>query len=482
MSHPNRRGLALAVLSAAQLMVILDGTIVNVALPSIQRDLGLSQSGLAWVVNAFLIPFGGLLLLSGRLGDLLGVRRVFIAGLTVFTAASAVGGIAGSSEVLLAARFLQGVGGALSSAVVLGMIVGLFPEPRERAKAFGLFAFVGAAGASIGVFAGGLLTETLDWHWNFLVNVPFGIAAVLLAVRTLEPDSARRERTGADVSGAVLVTSGLMLGVATILGVVEHGWLSGRTLGFGAVAVLLLAAFVGRQVVAATPLLPLRIFRSASVSGANLVQFLMVATGFTFQFVIALYLQSVLGYGALRTGLAFLPITAAIGLFSLVLSARLAARFGDRQVLLAGLSLMAVGYAWLTQLSAGGGFLVDVLPGMLLLGAGFGLAMPQLTGFAMTTDDARDAGLASGLFNTTQQLGGAVGLAVLVTLAASRTDGLLAAGSSAAAAATDGFRLTFAICVGLIVAAGLLAAATLRTGTPTAPAPATVDTPEPATR
>lgn len=454
--------LALAVLSAAQLMVILDGTIVNVALPAIQQDLGFSQAGLVWVTNAFLVPFGGLLLFAGRLGDLVGARRIFLAGLVVFTVASVLCGIATGETMLIAARFLQGVGGALSSAVVLGMIAGLFPEPGEQARAFGVFAFTGSAGASIGVVAGGVLTQLASWHWIFLVNAPIGLLTLVLALRTLPAGRGAGLAAGADVVGALLVTSGLMLGVATIVQVPQRGWGSAYTIVTGAVAVLLLAGFVIRQATAARPLLPLALFRSRRLTAANLVLFSMVATGFTFQFLTALYLQNVLGYGPLRTGLAYLAITFSIGVTSLVLSARLATRYGAQRVLLAGLVLFVAGITWLVRLRTGGTYTVDLLPSLLLMGSGFGLSMPQVTALAMAGAEPRFAGLASGLFTTTQQVGGSIGVAVLGTVAASRTTHLLSTGTPAPAASTAGFRLAFGIATLLLASGTVLAAVALR--------------------
>lgn len=454
--------LALAVLSAAQLMVILDGTIVNVALPAIQHDLGFSQAGLVWVTNAFLVPFGGLLLFAGRLGDLLGARRIFLGGLVVFTLASVLCGVATGETMLIAARFLQGVGGALSSAVVLGMIAGLFPEPGEQARAFGVFAFTGSAGASIGVVAGGVLTELASWHWIFLVNAPIGLLTIVLAVRTLPAGRGAGLAAGADVAGALLVTSGLMLGVATIVQVPQRGWGSASTIGTGVIAVLLLAGFVVRQATAARPLLPLGLFRSRRLTAANLVLFTMVATGFTLQFLTALYLQNVLGYGPLRTGLAYLAITFSIGVTSLVLSARLASAYGAQRVLLAGLTLFVAGIAWLIRLRTGGTYTVDLLPALLLMGSGFGLSMPQVTAIAMAGAEPRYAGLASGLFTTTQQVGGSIGVAVLGTVAASRTSDLVAGGTDPLAASTAGFRLAFGIATALLGTGTLIAAFALR--------------------
>jgi EmrB/QacA subfamily drug resistance transporter len=458
----SQRWLALGALCAGMLMIILDQTIVTVALPTIQRDLGFSQAGLAWVVNAYLIPFGGLLLLAGRLGDLVGRTRVFLGGLAVFTVASLLCGASTGPQMLIAARFVQGVGGALASAVALGMVVTLFPEPGERAKAIGVFSFVGAAGASIGVVAGGVLTQAINWHWIFFVNVPLGIAAAALALRVLGSDRGIGLRAGADLVGAVLVTAGLMLGVYTIVEAAHYGWSSAHTLGFGALAVALLAAFVGRQARAATPLLPLRVFGSRDVSGANLVQALMVAAMLAFQFLAALYLQRVLGYQPARVGAALLPIPLVIAATSLGVSARLTTRFGARTVLLAGLALLVVGLALLARVPVAGGYAVHILPLMVVLGVGAGLSLPAVTTLAMSGATAEDSGLASGLVNTTQQVGGALGIAVLATLATSRTDQLLAAGSGGPAALTGGYHLAFGVAAGLVSVAAILAATLLR--------------------
>ena len=455
---------ALAVLCGGMLMTILDQTIVNVALPSIQEDLGFSRSGLAWVVNAYLVAFGGLLLLSGRLGDLAGRRNVLVAGLSVFTAASLLCGVATSPGQLVAARFVQGVGGALASAVILGMIVTLFPDPGERARAIGAFSFSAAAGGAIGNLVGGLVTEALDWHWVFLVNVPLGLAVVLLTLRTVAPDRGIGLRAGFDLAGAALVTSGLMVGVSAIVGAAEHGWASARTLGTGALAVALLAGFVVRQATAATPLLPLRLFRSRTLTGANVVQALMVSGGFAYLFLTALYTQQVLGYGAAQVGAAILPTAIVIGVISLGLSARLVASVGPRRMVLGGLGLMAAGLALLARLPVDGGYVVDVLPAALVLGAGFGLAMPALTGLGMTGATESDSGVASGLFSTTQQIGGAFGLAVLATLAAARTDDRLAAGLAEPAALAAGYRLAYSVAAGIVLVALGVAAVLLRSG------------------
>ncbi|MEU4314870.1 MFS transporter [Nocardia sp. NPDC024068] len=468
MSYPKR--LALAVLSAATLMTILDGSIVTVALPEIQRDLGFTAAGLSWVVNGYLIAFGGLLLLAGRLGDLLGRRSMFLLGNAVFTVASLVAGAATGPALLIVARFLQGVGSAFASAVALGILVTLFTEAGERKVAIGVFSFTGAAGAALGQVLGGVLTDAFGWHWIFFINIPIGLATLALAVKVLPADRGTTRAGKADVPGAALVTAGLMLGIYTIVGVEQHGWLAGRTLGLGAVSLALLIAFAVRQNLVRDPLLPPRIFGSRSVSGANAVQMLTVSAMFAFQILVALYMQRVLGYNALQTGLALLPAAAAIGGVSLFVSARLNTRFGERAVLLAGLTLLLGAMLWLTRLPVHASYLTDLLPMMVLI-AGFGLVLPALTALGMSGADAGDAGLVSGLFNTTQQIGMALGVAVLSTLAAARTATLLTTGAPAAEALTGGFRLAFGIAAGLLVAALLVAYTVLRPATNAAPVP-----------
>jgi len=443
-------------------MIILDGTIVNVALPSIQSDLGFTQSSLAWVVNAYLIAFGGLLLLAGRLGDLIGRKRLVVIGLAVFTGASLVCGLSGSPEMLIAARFVQGVGGALSSAVALGMIVTMFPDAREQARAFGVYSFVASAGASIGLLAGGILTQAISWHWIFFVNGPIGIAAAVLSARLLQTDRGVGLGKGADVAGAILVTAALMLGVYTIVETTQYGWTSLHTLGFGAVSVVLLAGFIARQATASNPLLPLRIFRSRDVSGANLIQFLLIAGMLGFFFLSSLYLRRVVGLDPLHIGLAFLPVAVSIGALSLGWSARLTMRFGARRLLTPALITIAVGLGLLMRLPVHSTYAIDLLPGMLLLGVGAGLTFPALATLAMSGATESDSGLASGLLNTTAQVGGALGLAVMATVAASKTESLLAAGQSLPNALTGGFRLVFGISAALIVAGIVLALTWLR--------------------
>jgi EmrB/QacA subfamily drug resistance transporter len=457
------RWIALYVLCVGMLMIVLDATIVNVALPSIQDDLGFSTSSLAWVVNAYLIAFGGLLLLAGRLGDLVGRRDVFLAGLGVFTAASFLCGMAQSQEVLVAARFLQGVGGAMTSAVILGMIVTLFPDPREQAKAIGVYAFVASAGGSIGLLAGGVVTQALDWHWIFFVNIPIGIATATAATRLLGRDRGLGFRSGADVPGALLITGALMLGVYTIVKpAAEDGWTAGTTLALGAAAIALLAAFVAREATAKAPLMPLRIFRSRSVSGANAVQVLAVAGMFGLFFLGALYLQRILGYDALEIGVAFLPSTLTMGVLSLRYSGRLVMRFGARNTLIPGLLLVFAGLVLFTRVPVDGSYLTDVMPAVILIGLGAGTAFPALMTLAMSAATPSDAGLASGLVNTTAQVGGALGLAVLATLSASRTDQLASQGQSTAAALAGGYHLAFWIGAALVLAGIAVALVVLR--------------------
>jgi EmrB/QacA subfamily drug resistance transporter len=471
------RWLALYVLCGGMLMIVLDATIVNVALPSIQDDLDFSQNSLAWVVNAYLIAFGGLLLLAGRLGDLIGQRRIFLIGLAVFTAASLLCAVAQSQGMLIGARFVQGAGGAIASAVILGMIVTMFPEPREQAKAIGVYSFVASAGASIGLLAGGLLTEAINWHWIFFVNVPIGVAIALFALRLVEDRDGIGLKQGADIPGAVLLTGGLMLGVYTLLEAGEQGWGSTQTLGLGAVSIALLTAFVARQARIATPLMPLRLFRSRNVSGANVVMALLVVGFFGMFFLGALYLQGILGYSPLEVGLAFLPSCIVMGTLSLGFAERLMMGIGPKAALIAGLVSAGAGLLLFARAPVDGSWVTDVLPVMLLLGTGAGLAFPALMTLAMSGATPSDAGLASGLVNTTVQVGGAIGLAVLATLATERTEGLLADGAAggvtssdapravSAAALNSGFHLAYLIGAALVAVAIVAALGVLRSET-----------------
>ena len=457
------RWIVLYVLCVGMLMIVLDATVVNVALPSIQDDLGFSQSGLAWVVNAYLIAFGGLLLLAGRIGDLVSRKGVFLVGLGVFTAASLLCGVAQSQGLLVGARFLQGAGGAMTSAVILGMIVTMFPEPREQAKAIGVFAFVASAGGAVGLLVGGVLTQAISWHWIFFVNVPIGIATAALAGRLIDPDKGIGFGDGADVPGAVFITGSLMLGVYTIVEpAAEYGWGAGRTLALGALSLVLLAAFVAREATARSPLVPLRIFRSRNVTGSNLIQVLSVAGMFGMFFLGALYLQRILDYDALETGLAFLPVTILMGTLSVRYTDRLIMRFGARTMVLGGLGLFMAALALFTRAPVDGDYVSHVLPVMGLLGTGAGLCFPALMTLAMSGATPSDAGLASGLINTTAQVGGALGLAVLATLSASRSNELIGDGESTAAALTSGYHLAFGIGAALAAVAFAVAITVLK--------------------
>jgi EmrB/QacA subfamily drug resistance transporter len=465
------RWAALYVLCGGMLMIVLDVTVVNVALPSIQEQLRFSSASLAWVVNAYLISFGGLLLLAGRLGDLVGRRRVFLAGIGLFTVSSLLCGLAGSQALLVAARFVQGIGGAMTSAVILGVIVTMFPQPREQAKAIGVYAFVASAGGSVGLLAGGVITQSIDWHWIFFINVPIGALTAWLARRMLPADEGIGLAAGADVPGGALITAALMTGVYAIVGpAAAHGWGDPRTLGIGAAALALLAAFVVREATAENPLVPLRIFGVRPVVSANVVQILSVAGMFGMFFLGALYLRRVLHYDALQIGLAFLPATVGMGTLSIRYSERFVMRFGSRTALLTGLPLIFASLALFARAPVGGGYLADVLPSMALLGIGAGIAFPALMAVAMTGATPADAGLASGLVNTTAQVGGALGLAVLATLSASRTSALSHHGAATAAALTGGYHLAFWIAAGLVGCALAVVLVTLPAAAPaTAP-------------
>ncbi len=464
-SHSNHdsRWIALYVLCAGVLMIVLDVTVVNVALPSIQTDLGFSTQSLAWVVNAYLIAFGGLLLLAGRFGDLIGRRSVLLTGLFIFTAASMLCGLAQSQEMLVGARFLQGAGGAMTSAVILGMIVTMFPEPHEQAKAIGVYAFVASAGGAVGLLAGGVITQAINWHWIFFINVPVGIATAMAILRLLERDEGIGLSEGADVPGAVLITSALMLGVYTIVKpAAENGWGASRTLLLGALSLLLLAVFVLRESTAAKPLMPLRIFRSRNVTGANLIQVFSVAGMFGMFFLGALYMQRILHYDALEIGLAFLPVTLIMGTLSVRYAQPLAMRFGARNLMFPGLGLIAVGLLWFMRAPVNGNYITDIFPTMVVFGLGAGICFPALMGLAMSGATPSDAGLASGLVNTTAQVGGALGLAVLATLSASHSEKLIKSGHSTAAALTSGYHLAFGIGAALVGCAILVALAVVR--------------------
>src|SRR5712691_6908952 len=447
----NNRWLSLSILCTGFLLIVVDMTIVNVALPSIQRDLRFSQSGLAWVINAYLIAFGGFLLLAGRLGDLFGRKRVYLIGLGIFIGASVLCGLSFNQPMLSGARFVQGIGGAVSSAVILAMIVSLFPMPDELAKAFGIFSFIASAGAAIGLLAGGLITQAVSWHWIFFVNVPIGAVTAALSIRLLASDRGIGVGKGADVVGAVLVTVALMLAVYTIVQSSDYGLGSLRTLGLGALAIGLLAAFLARQALASNPILPLRIFASRKLSAANVVQALMSAAFLGFFFAASLDLQRVLGYGPMAIGLAFLPVAVVMGLFSVRFSAQLINRFGPLAVLVSGQVVIVVALAVLGFGPTVASYPVHLLVPLALLGLGGGLSFPSLTIIAMADAPPSDAGLASGVLNTTGQVGGALGLAILATLAAGRSATLVQDGVATAAALAGGYHLAWLVSAGTVV-------------------------------
>ncbi len=456
------RWLALYVLCAGVLMIVLDATIVNVALPSIQDDMDFTNSNLAWVVNAYLIAFGGLLLLAGRLGDLIGQRRMFLIGLAIFTAASVLCALSQTQGMLIGARFVQGVGGALSSAVVLGMIVKMFPKPADQAKAIGVYGFVASAGGSIGLLAGGLLTEAINWHWIFFINVPVGIATAVLALRLVEDDKGIGLEKGADVPGAVILTAGLMLGVYNILEIEKQGWGSTQTLLLGAVSLALIAVFVVRQARIPNPLMPLRLFKSRNVAGANVVMALLVAGMFAMFFLGALYMQRVLGYDPLQVGLAFLPSTIVMGAMSVRYSDRLIMHFGAKHVLLGGMVAIFAGLILFSLTPVDANYVAHVVPPVMLIGLGAGTAFPAIVTLAMSGATMEDSGLASGLVNATTQVGGAIGLAVLATLASDRTSALRADGESVASALNSGYHLAYLVGAGLVAVGFVLGVTILR--------------------
>lgn len=457
-----QRWWALMVLCLGVLMIVLDTTIVNVALPSIREDLRFTETSLVWVVNAYMLTFGGFLLLGGRLGDLLGHRRMFLAGLVLFTVASLACGLAQGQGLLIAARAAQGLGGAVVSAVSLSLIMNLFTETGERARAMGVYGFVCAGGGSLGVLLGGLLTSTLSWHWIFLVNIPIGVAVYALCLRLLPAARGAAGGGKLDVAGALTVTASLMLAVYAVVNGNEAGWTSAQSLGLLGAAALLMALFLAIEARVAEPLMPLALFRLRNVATANVVGVLWAAGMFAWFFVSALYMQLVLGYDAMQVGLAFLPANLIMAAFSLGLSAKLVMRFGIRGPLATGLLMAALGLALFARAPVDGHFAADVLPGMLLLGLGAGIAFNPMLLAAMSDVEPSQSGLASGVVNTAFMMGGALGLAVLASLAAARTAALAAAGATPVAALAGGYRATFLAGAVIAAVAAALAAALVR--------------------
>ncbi|HEY8584309.1 MAG TPA: MFS transporter [Capillimicrobium sp.] len=456
MTEHNRRWYVLVLVSLAQFLVVLDASIVNVALPEIQIALEFSPENLQWIVNAYALTFGGFLLLGGRLADLYGRKRIFMGGLVLFALASLAGGFATSEEWLIAARAVQGLGAAIISPAALSIVTTTFEEGADRNKALGVWGAVAGAGGAVGVLLGGILTDTLGWEWVLFVNVPIAFAALFVAARLLEESVAEGDRSGFDVAGALLVTGGLALLIFTLVNTERHGWDSTRTLVGFAVSIVLLVAFVARERTARAPLVRLGILGDRTRSSALIVAILSTAALFSMFFFISLYLQQVLGASAMRTGFEYLPLALTIFLSAGAASA-LVTKAGPRPVLVSGLVLTALGLAWFSQISADGSWLADVLFPSLLVAVGLGFTFVSVTLAATAGVEAREAGLASGLLNTSQQVGGALGLAILSTLANSRANDEMAAGADRAVAMTEGFRLAFAVGAGFAVVGALVA-------------------------
>ena len=450
-----RRWLALVVICFGQFMIVLDSTIVNVALASIQRDLHFTQADLTWVVNAYLITFGSLLLLAGRAGDLIGRKKVFLAGIVLFTAASILCGLAQDPAALIAARFLQGAGGALSSGVILALIVTGFPKPAERAQAMSVFTFVIAGGGSLGLLAGGVLTQLVSWHWIFFINLPVGVATFWLGAALIDETEGLGLRQGVDIVGSILVTAAMVLGVYSIVTAAQYGWASAHTVGFGAAAVGLLVSFLVLEGRIANPIMPLRILRIRSLIGASVAR-AMLATGmFATFFLGTLYLQQVRGYSAVETGLAFLPWSISLGVLSLGITANLMRRFGPRRVLVPGMLAIVTSLAVMANAGENAKYFPVLLGAYTLFGIGAGTSFMPLITIAMSEVPTRDAGLASGIANVSMQISAAIGLAALGTISSGHAAALAAQGYALSSALTGGYQFSFGIAA-TCVAAGLL--------------------------
>jgi EmrB/QacA subfamily drug resistance transporter len=453
--------MALVVVCLGQLMMVVDMTIVNVALPVIQRDLRFSQADLTWVVGAYLISYGSFLLMAGRLGDLVGRKRVFLAGVTLFTFASALCGVADSQLLLIAARFLQGLGGAIATSVIIALIVTDFPRPDERVKAMGAYMFVVTSGGSLGLLLGGALVQSVDWHWIFYVNLPIGVAVLALGARLIENRPGLGLKGGIDVTGSVLVTTAMMVAVYAIVTAADHGWASGHTLGFGGAAAILLAAFAAWESRIENPILPMRLLRNRTLIGASVVRGFLVVGMFGSWVLGTLYIEHVLGYGAWDTGLAFLPMTLTVGALSLGTTARVMARVGPERTVVLGMGFVVIALLWLTRAGEHASYFPELFLPYALMGLGMGTAMLPLLTIAMSGVPEKDAGLGSGIINVSMQLAGALGIAVLGTLAAERTSALTGEGASVSSALTGGYHLGFelaaaAVSVGLLIAAAVL--------------------------
>jgi EmrB/QacA subfamily drug resistance transporter len=461
-SADRRRWASLMVVCLAQLMIVLDVTIVNVALPAIQRDLHFSQANLTWVVNAFLVTFGSLLLLAGRLGDLVGRKRVFLAGVVTFTVASLLCGIAPTQATLIGARFLQGVGAAAQASVILAIIVTEFPEAGERARAMSAYVFVSVAGGSLGLLAGGLLTQALSWHWVFFVNLPIGVATFALGQALIRTDRGLGLGQGVDWVGSLLVTTSLMSAIYSIVEATSHGWTSSRVLGLAGVAVLLMAAFLALEARVANPIMPLRIIRLPGLINASLVRGFLVTGMYSTFFLGTLYLEQVRHYSALQTGAAFLPWTITVAVLSQGVTARLVGRFGPLRVLTAGMTSAVVGLLLFSTVGPDTSFFPTIFLACFAIGLGIGNAFMPLLTIAMADVPAADAGLGSGITNVSQQISGALGLAVLSTLAANHTKGLLSAHQGLTSSLIDGYQLAFLTGAATIATGIALAFALLR--------------------
>jgi EmrB/QacA subfamily drug resistance transporter len=475
-SGDRRRWIALGVVCLAMLMNTLDGSVVNVALPVIQRDLHIAQANLTWVINAYLITFGSFLLLAGRLGDLVGRKRVFLSGVTLFTLASALCGLAQDQNLLIAARFVQGLGGAVSSSVIIAMIVTEFPEPAQRAKAMSAYIFVAVGGGSIGLLVGGVVTQAVNWHWIFFINIPIGLVTLLLGRALLEESDGIGLDKGVDVLGSIAVTAALMLGIYAIVSTPDHGWGSAHTLLFGGASAVLLGIFFTLQARLANPIMPLRILRVPGLASTSIVRGLLASGLFSTFFLGALYLERVRGYSALRTGVAFLPLSLAVGVLSAGITARLMSRFGARRVMLPGLVLTALGLLLMARLGEHSSYFPAMFFALLILGLGAGLAFIPLLAIAMANVPGADAGLASGIVNVSLQMSGAIGLAVLGTISTDHARSLVADGHAVPDALTGGYQLAFLVGAACVALGAALALALLRTPPPP-PVPASEPTP-----
>jgi EmrB/QacA subfamily drug resistance transporter len=471
-----RRWIALGVVCLAMFMNTIDGSVVNVALPAIQADLDIAQSDLTWVINAYLISFGSFLLLAGRLGDLVGRKRVFLSGVTLFTLASALCGLAQDEKLLIAARFVQGLGGAVSSSVIIAMIVSEFPEPGERAKAMSAYIFVAVGGGSVGLLVGGLITQAIDWHWIFFINIPIGAVTLLLGRALLEESEPLGLDKGVDWLGSFAVTGALMLGIYAIVTTPEHGWASAHTLVFGGASLLLMIFFFALQARIRNPIMPLRILRVQGLASTSLVRGLLASGLFSTFFLGALYLERVRGYSALRTGVAFLPLSLAVGVLSAGITARLMSRFGARRVMLCGLVLTALGLLLMSRLDEHTSYFPTMFVALLVLGLGAGTAFIPLLAIAMAHVPSADAGLASGIVNVSLQMSGAIGLAVLGTISTDHAQSLVADGEPLPSALTSGYQLAFLVGAACVALGAVLAYVMLRTPTPSqAPAPVSAE-------